>query len=178
MNGVRMNGVRMNGFSINGLLNDDSLLLMTYLVECALPDGHHLTMTIDDSEQPFYGALGLAPNMEYEALSNPEDQEWVTACLLARCNSAGQHHWISMRGAHPALVGAPSDELATYRIADSAFFGNIFQDGGTMAACALGDSTAGTYVMDMGRGAGYTWGQISGGNIVGKSPNADALFGL
>jgi hypothetical protein len=161
MNGVRMNGVRMNGLSINDLPPDESMRVLRYLVECALPAEHSITVTIDDVPQPFYGALGLAPALEYDALTDPGDQEWVSACLMARTNSAGQTVPISLRGQHPALAVVSSQEQGDYRIADSAFFGNLFKqdDASTpfIGVCPLsnGDARIASYVSSFGRGAGF-----------------------
>jgi hypothetical protein len=166
MNGLRMNGLRMNGLSFNDLAQDDSLKVMKYLVECALPAGASLSLFIDDVEYPFDGALGLAPSLEFDSFSDPTDQEWVSACLLARTNTKGEPHRLSMRGPHPGLALSPGEEQLT--VPDSVFFGNLFADSPSLFVCdaafAPGYDNAGAQftqdytvaLPDIGRGQGYS----------------------
>jgi hypothetical protein len=163
MNGVRMNGVRMNGanlsgFSFNDLPLDQSLQFFRYLVSCALPEGHTISLTIDGAPYSFAGSIGLAPAMEHGALSDPADQEWVTACLLARANAKAHHCQISLRAAHPAITYDNTDNQLG--VPDGGFYGNIFQANPEAHACASGpqadveDWLSGS-LQARGRGAGY-----------------------
>jgi hypothetical protein len=143
MNGLRMNGLRMNGFHINDLSEADSDTVMTYLVGCALPAGHSLTVydvSGPDEVQygPWYGTFGLGPQLEFDALSDPTQQRWVTACMLAHANSkTGFHVWISVRGG-PVDNPIQTDptELTDYTDLNGAFWGNLFSEPAELSACS------------------------------------------
>jgi hypothetical protein len=138
MNGLRMNGLRMNGFSINDLSADDSDNVMTYLVGCALPPEHSLTIydvsSGDEVPHTWWGALGLGTQLEWDALTDPVQQGWVSACMLAHANSLPQKHvMISVRGGGVPLDGY---EALNYPVLNGAFWGNLFSEPAQLEACA------------------------------------------
>jgi hypothetical protein len=53
------------------------------------------------------------------------EQEYVTACLLAHVNLAGEHVAVSLRGA-PAGLALEPGEASTYNCREGAFMGNLF----------------------------------------------------
>jgi hypothetical protein len=179
MNGLRMNGLRMNGLtldslSFNDLPQDQSLTILDYLTSCALPDGHHIALTIGG--QPFTfpledGGLGLAPSFEFDPLSDPMDQEFVSACLMARSNSQGKHVSISLRG--PGVLAAPD---AGYVYADSGFWGNLFSEQATLLSCYLRNDVLampqGVAIETIGRAAGYVVGDFPGFQTLGACGGA------
>jgi hypothetical protein len=166
MNGLRMNGLRMNGLSVDSLTindrpQDESLWILGYVVSCALPAGHTLTITISGTRYDLGGGLGLAPSFEFGALSDSTDQEWVSACLMARTNwrsSYGAPHTvaISLRGNHPSLI-APDPGFIYL---DSGFFGNIFTSPASLYACNSANKGGAVEVFRRGRQAGTALGQI------------------
>jgi hypothetical protein len=138
MNGLRMNGLRMNGFSINDLSTPDSVDVMKYLVGCALRPDQTLTIyddTATDGSYTWWGALGLAPEMETDPLDDPASQRWVSACMLAHVNSVGAHITISLRGSAPSLATTKS-EREGWPFPDGAYWGNLFTAPAALLACA------------------------------------------
>jgi hypothetical protein len=132
-----MNGLRMNGFHVNDLSEADSDNVMTYLVGCALrPDQPPLTIydvsgPTAVAHGPWYGALGLAPELETEALSDV-GQRWVSACMLAHANSIGRHVTISVRG---GVLTSDDGERTAYSDLNGAFWGNLFTEPAELYAC-------------------------------------------
>ncbi len=109
----------------HGLLTDpDRLDTVRYLVECALPEGHVVTKTVDGQLLELEGMLGLAPEWEDDACDE-DCQEWVSACLLARTNVGGHTVHVWMRADHPA-IGEGTNLL--YPSYEASFFGNLFVD--------------------------------------------------
>jgi hypothetical protein len=153
MNGLRMNGLRMNGLSINDLSQPDSITVLSYLVSCALPEGHQITMTIAGQPMSFAGGVGVAPELETGTLSNPASQEWVSGCMMARTNSLPIHVLISMRGPLPALVPSAS-EVTDFSVGDTAFYGNLFSAPAKMKVCSLSADSQDPGLAAIGRDAG------------------------
>jgi hypothetical protein len=163
MNGLRMNGLRMNGLvlngtlSLNGLDEADSYNLMTYLVGCALPAGHQVTIygVGTFGYAPYMivytwgGALGLAPELESGPLTNTGERA-VSSCLLAHANSAGKHIVISVRGDG---IPVTNTELQSYTYPDGTFWGNLFAEPAELSACTPDGLTASdaTVLQGMGR---------------------------
>ena len=81
-----------NGLSsINGLISADGQKTLSYIVRCALPAGHTITMKdLSGNPIPFAGQLGMVPSWEYGAC-NKDCQEIISACVLAHVNTAGIH---------------------------------------------------------------------------------------
>jgi hypothetical protein len=160
MNGLRMNGLRMNGltvdsFTINDRPQDESLWILGYIVSCALPADRILTVTVGDTSYDLAGGLGLAPSFEFDALSDPTDQEWVSACMMARTNWRSSYEAphtvaISLRGNHPNLI--QPDPGFIYL--DSGFFGNIFTEPASLYSCDTANRGFSALVADRGREAG------------------------
>jgi len=108
--------------------------VFSYIVSCALPAGR--SVTVQDSHGTSYtfnGEIGLAPGWQTTTPTVAE-RHWVTACLLARTNYYGVSVQLSMRGAHPALA-ATSTETSTYKVAEGAFYGDLFATTQSWYAC-------------------------------------------
>ncbi|MBI3184068.1 MAG: hypothetical protein HYZ28_18195 [Myxococcales bacterium] len=150
-NGFINNGWINNGWINNGLTNTGSGTTNTdirnvvadantrnfikYVVECALPKGH--TLTLQDkygTNWTFAGAVGLAPEWETGACYQ-ECQRWVSGCLIARQNNRGSAIPLSMRkppslrnnGYADALNKLGSYEASDFPYQEGAFWGNVFQ---------------------------------------------------
>jgi hypothetical protein len=122
---------------------------LQYLVGCALPAG----VVVTSGAHGFRGDIGLAPAWSRRALTADESR-WVSACVLARTNSAGIEVAISMRGPR-AELGVDAAEQAQFPLHEGAYFGDIFAtpmkayvctgtaDAATLRArqrrCSLGD---------------------------------------
>jgi hypothetical protein len=127
-NGLLLNGATLKQFSINNLSAAQSDIIMRYLVACALPQDHQLSLT-DGSTGDVYtwaGALGLAPEWETQPIGGDDANRWVSACLLALANSQARHVLVSLRGAHPALAEQPGEDA--FQLATGTFAGNLFSD--------------------------------------------------
>ena len=118
-------GVTSAAGATNDLMTSaDGRTTMSYLVRCALPAGHSITMT-DQTGMPytFAGEIGIAPQWENGACDTA-CQEYVTACLLAHVNTTGQHIALWLVSTSPA-VGWGQDPSYPYQ--EGTFFGNIFE---------------------------------------------------
>ena len=69
---------------------------LKYLVGCALAEETEAYTTVDGEEYIFEGDMGLAPQWIDKGLT-PEEERWVSACMLAKTNFFGKHVRISMR---------------------------------------------------------------------------------
>jgi hypothetical protein len=125
MNGVRMNGVRMNGLSVSGLDTNASLEFLTYAVSCALPAGDALTIFDGDQAYSFDGDLGIAPGLK-DGTMDDNQEECLSACLMARTNRLGNHVVISMGGC--GIARDDATELVSYTFLEAQYCGNIFAD--------------------------------------------------
>lgn len=140
-NGLSLNGLSLNGLSLNGLssaafiqwFNQDPAsadMLMTYVVRCAVPSGQVRSYKHAATGRTYTwpGGLGLTPDWASGRPANYNEQQLVTACLLAHVNRYGRHVNISVLGwnawgnAIPFTLG----ELTTYSVREACFFGNIF----------------------------------------------------
>jgi hypothetical protein len=107
----------------------DSLQLATYLVECALPEDDAVTKTVDGQPVLLEGLLGLAPEWKDEPCEE-DCQEWVSACLMARVNVAGDSVDLWLTATNPAIGLGHHPSLPIY---EATFYGNVFQ--GVQAVC-------------------------------------------
>ncbi|HEY0712459.1 MAG TPA: hypothetical protein VGF45_07285 [Polyangia bacterium] len=123
-NGLSWNGLSYNGLSYNGLSDPTVNQFVSYLIECALPEGDSVSYDINGSSYTFHGSLGLAPAWKTQSCDQ-SCQRWVSACMLARLNKLGSHMEISLRGEHPALK-APKSETKTYDAREASYYGNLF----------------------------------------------------
>ena len=117
---------------------------LEYLVGCALAEETEAYTIVDKEEYAFKGSLGLAPQWIDKGLT-PEEERWVSACMLARTNFFGKTVQISMRApegieAAKSLETTP-EEVEEYSIFEGGFFGNLFAKNSEAYTC-LGDRTA------------------------------------
>ncbi|GAB61509.1 MAG: hypothetical protein DWB56_04695 [Candidatus Jettenia sp.] len=121
------------------MFSEEGRELLKYLVECALPGGIELYGKTDGVEYTFEGVMGLAPDWEDEGLT-PEQERWVSACMLARTNYFGKHVEISMRSplkdAPVSLRTTPEqEEERVFSLYEGDFFGNIFLEPPVAGVC-------------------------------------------
>jgi hypothetical protein len=138
-NGLAYNGLSYNGLSYNGLADPTVHQFVSYLVECALPENDSVTYDIAGTSYTFEGSLGLAPAWKTNAC-DLSCQRWVSACMLARLNKAGEHLEISLRGEHPALK-APKSEHKTYESREATYYGNLFAAPDQIFVCLSPDKS-------------------------------------
>jgi len=105
-------------------------LLFTYpevvrhVIECALGP-------TDSVFDPINGAIytgwwSLAPTWLWSPIGTKMlEQEWVTACMVARLNKSGVHVDILLEGANPFIEVSPKFN-ALYSFQESTVFGNMF----------------------------------------------------
>jgi len=105
--------------------------LMDYFVGCALNDDDTWSMFYNGTKYTYSGGLGLAPSVLTTPLSSQE-QQWVSACIMARINYFGQQVFISLRG-NPITTTA--EEESQYTVFEGSFFGNIFAETQLKFAC-------------------------------------------
>jgi len=120
------------------LSTDDGRTVYAYLVSCAVPSGITLEADIPGAtdttaDDPFTcvnghcefpGSVGIAPEWLHHKL-NHKGQEWVSACMFARCNAHDTSEAISLRGNADALA-VSADEALLYSVEEGAFYGNMF----------------------------------------------------
>ena len=132
-NGLAANGLAANGLAANGLADPMAHKFMEYVVSCALPTGHSVTINDSGTSYTFDGWIGVAPEWETQSC-NGSCQRWVSACVLARLNKLGVHRQISIRGANSALAVAPH-ELQDFPVREATYYGNLFQPQQARYAC-------------------------------------------
>lgn len=152
-NGLSQNGLSQNGLSQNGLgsaalasfaltsnasfaswFEADRALgseVMTYVTRCAVEAGGSLSyVAANGVGYAWQGSLGLAPRWRSAPIA-PDEQELVSACLMAHVNGAGRHVEISVRGvAAPLVASTTKAEAQRFRYREGAFYGNVFTANG------------------------------------------------
>jgi hypothetical protein len=106
---------------------------MQYMTGCALGPGQSITFTIAGLPYTFSGDIGVAPSLITE-VPTQDDQERVTACLMARTNALGRHVTISISGAGNTIPSDPG-ESSLYPIYEGTYMGNIFAAKPWMQTC-------------------------------------------
>jgi hypothetical protein len=140
-NRLATNRLAANMVTAGDLLSTvDGRTVYSYLVGCAVPAGVTIEaqvpgatnstpddpFTCVDGTCTFDGALGVAPDWLSHKLTH-KGQEWVSACVFARCNAHDTSEAISLRGKADALA-VSDDEAALYTVEEGAFYGNLFTD--------------------------------------------------
>jgi hypothetical protein len=140
-NGLSYNGLSANGLSYNGLSSGvfaqwfsqnpaRADMVMTYVVRCAVPAGQSRSYINSQTGQTYtwMGALGLAPDWANGNPVNYNEQQVITACLLAHVNRYGRHVPISVLALNAWGIPVPFtvSELVTYSVHEACFFGNLF----------------------------------------------------
>ena len=124
-----LDAAALTGTSIGSIASTaDGRSFLSYLVGCALTSSQTLTT----GSYSFTGSLGLAPEWTTGALSL-SDRRWVSACVLARSNSAGSSVSLSMRGTNAQLFLSGE---GGYGVEEGAFYGDIFVGGAGRHVCA------------------------------------------
>ena len=141
LNGLSLNGLSVNGLSLNGLSSAEFIqwftqdpasadTLMTYIVRCAVPKGQvrRYTHAATGKNYTWPGGLGLAPDWASGYPASYNDQQLITACLMAHVNRYGRHVNISVLGwnAWGTAIPFSFSELTTYSVREACFFGNLF----------------------------------------------------
>lgn len=139
-NGLSLNGLSLNGLSVNGLSSATFIqwfsqdpaaadMLMTYVVRCAVPTGQtRMYRHQGGRTYAWTGGLGLAPDWASGSAINYNEQQLITACLLAHVNRYGRHVNISVLGwnAWGNAIPYTFGELTSYPVREACFFGNLF----------------------------------------------------
>jgi hypothetical protein len=182
-NRLASNSLGAAALSASSLIDSaDGREVFSYIVSCALPTGK--SVTVSDSlgtSYTFAGEIGLAPAWQTTQPTVAE-RRWVTACLLARTNYYGVPVQISMRGSNAALA-TTTLETSTYKIAEGAFYGDLFDPNGqTWFACGTKKWTS-TLAADAQRTCtisqdgqttmcGFTYAYFCGSSYDSKHPAA------
>lgn len=125
-NALTGNALTGNALTASALRDPLARQLLKYIVSCALTPEQTISVRVDAQTYSFDGELGLAPEWgRRDGSCDGSCQRWVSACVLARVDHAGVKRMISVRGAHPALRVSPR-EVAQYRVAEGAYYGNLF----------------------------------------------------
>lgn len=115
----------------SGLFSTDGgAVVAKYLARCALAEDASLSTP----SLSFPGLLYLADAWT----TGPCDgdcRRWISACLLAHTNALAHPVPFSARGPHARLVSTP-EERAAYPAVEAAFYGDVFQEGSSLYACA------------------------------------------
>ena len=144
LNRLALNRLALNSMTLGRLagdeldesrwqLADDSELLATeagrevlaYVVKCALDPDDVVVGTLDGQTYELRGLLGLTPAWKVRSLHDDE-QELISACLLAHVNAFGTPVTISLRA--EGTLSATDEERRDYPVYEGAFFGQLFED--------------------------------------------------
>jgi alpha-tubulin suppressor-like RCC1 family protein/uncharacterized protein YjbI with pentapeptide repeats len=140
------------------LMPNNFKLVMTYLIQCALPVGHRGSFyDFNNVRTDVAGMLGLAPEWETATASSPvsqASQEKVSACLAARTNAVGTHVQLSLRGQGLAVSTTEYQQYGRY---EGAFMANLFSSTPYVKACTVqGGGMAGRLCAQPGSSCGFT----------------------
>ena len=116
---------------------------MTYLASCALGADTVLVAEVDGEVHEFPGAIGLAPEWWRRPLT-PEEERWVSACLLARTNFYGVRVEISLHTPFPTEAPGlriEEEEARSFAMEEATFFGNVFGQSPAAYVCGGNDDT-------------------------------------
>ncbi len=156
VNSLTVNSLTVNSLTVNSLVNSaltdpNARAVMKYIVGCALPAGNNLTVEIPVGSGAYYtfsGQVGLYPQWGQGSCPAETCQPWVSACVIARMNAAGNVVPLSIRG---AILAADAAEQSLYPTADAVYFGNIFTQPQIRYACM---PSGGTITRVCGRDGG------------------------
>ncbi len=150
MNALTMNALTMNALSASNLaaIKDPSASggrarqLLEYVVSCAFDETQSFNLAWTDAanaahNETYWGSLGLAKTWPTKPIST-SDQEWVSACLIARVNWYGVSVPLSARGDIGGLRVTDSVELNSYDREEGAFWGNLFAVSPRSYSCSYG----------------------------------------
>ncbi|WP_428264501.1 RCC1 domain-containing protein [Haliangium sp.] len=164
LNRLQLNRLQLNGFDVRDLTHEevaldaqqeaDFLLLMQYLVECALAPGQSVTV-VDSAGggHGFDGSLGLAPEWASGPMS-ATGEALVSACLGARSNALGQQVLISLRGGGIPVSAQERDLFSTH---EGVFWGSLFGDPAEIKACVAQGGGLSGRVCALGQDCGFTY---------------------
>ena len=102
---------------------EDSLELMFYAAKCALAGDDAVVFAGEVLE----GNFGFAPGFPHVPFT-ADEEEWMTACLLAHVNAYEIAIPFSARGDHPVLHWPSAMEMIEYAWHEAGFAGNMFLD--------------------------------------------------
>jgi len=154
-NGLSANGLSANGLSANGLsanslgttkfknwFNADPALAsmaMRYLVLCAAPPTKTISWMnpVTGINYSWTGGVGVAPSYANGSPPTLDEQQLITACVLAHVNKFGRQVSISVDGrtATGAEIPWTQTEISTFASIEAAYFGNMFDANDGLYAC-------------------------------------------
>ncbi|MFY9511489.1 MAG: hypothetical protein WAQ05_11015, partial [Rubrivivax sp.] len=111
---------------------------LKYIAHCALDHRSVLVAEHAGREYRFPGQLGLAPRWHAQPMT-PDEQRWVSACLLALQNHKGRQVQVSLLlSARPnaGVRGGWLDATHQYPLAEGRYFGNLFAPQPTAYVCS------------------------------------------
>lgn len=116
-----------------------------YLTQCALPSTKSVALTHNGTTETYTGVLNLGPGWATSgtAQMSTAEQEKVSACMLARINTAGAIVNINLIGPDGLKTGdgwntRTSTDNTNYPTGEAAFAGNIFLNPPKAFACGNG----------------------------------------
>jgi hypothetical protein len=171
-NGLSFNGLSFNGLSFNGAGSQDFAnwfnlgdsgniaqhdMTMKYVIRCAIAAGRTASFTdANGVTHTWAGALGLADSWD-QSPPTADQQQWVSACLMAHVNSAlpaPKTIQVSIRGAAPSLTETALEKGAVSTF-DGVFFGDLFSSPNRRYLCSPPSTVpvnyASTLLADWGR---------------------------
>lgn len=110
---------------------------LKYLASCALSADTVLVAEVDGKVHEFPGSMALAPDWWHRALT-PQEERWVSACVLARTNFFGVPVEISLHSPFPTEapgMDVAENEASSFGMEEGTFFGNIFGREPTAYVC-------------------------------------------
>ena len=110
---------------------------LKYLASCALAPDTVLVAEVEGQVHEFPGSMALAPDWWRRALT-PQEERWVSACILARTNFHGVPVQISLSSPFPTEargMQVEENESSTFGMEEGTFFGNVFSHEPTAYGC-------------------------------------------
>lgn len=111
--------------------------ILEYQSSCALSENQALVHQEGGKEYVFKGRLGLAPEWVHRPF-NKEEQDWISACLMARTNFFGVVVPVLLKGEHPNLRSKVSSKTnnQNHILEEGAFYGNLFDQNSGSYVCS------------------------------------------
>lgn len=156
-NSIDLNGLLSNSIDLNGIdpemlsptvltslrdsgqIGENTRLLYSYLVGCALDPSQSISFSWTDSfnvvhYERYWGAMGLAPTWKYTSIT-PSTRRSVSACLGARANYYGYTVIISLRGPQSSIKNISTEERTAFPMEEGVFWGDLFDGTPQLYSC-------------------------------------------
>jgi hypothetical protein len=116
----------------------NNLRVIKYLVSCALDPATTVVVQYRGTQYTYEGSAALGLSWQDGSMT-PDDQEAVSACLMARINVHGRVLTVDLLGPMPGLDVVTTDDTTNYPYEELTFYGNVFSPTPSAYTCEGSD---------------------------------------